>query len=92
MRKRGEVSREERRGSRKQAGRRETLEGGPSESDGLATVHRSSDLCRVKASPSMLSMCDPANLFFTSKFSYLIFCNPTHNTETRTANRSGITT
>jgi hypothetical protein len=25
---------------------------------------------------------DPANIFFTSKFSYLLFCNPTHKTQT----------
>jgi hypothetical protein len=56
MRKRGEVSREERRESRKHVRGRETLEGGPSESHGLATVHRSSDLCRLKASPSVLNM------------------------------------
>jgi hypothetical protein len=59
MRKRGKVSREERRESRKHVGRRETLEGGLSESHGLATVHKSSDLCRVKASPTVLNMCDP---------------------------------
>jgi hypothetical protein len=27
--------------------------------------------------------------FFTSKFNYLLFCNPTHKTETGTANRWG---
>ncbi len=32
-------------------------------------------------------VCDPAKIFFTSKFSYLLFfCNPTHKTETGTAN------
>ncbi len=38
------------------------------------------------------SVCDPQNIFFTSKFSYLLFSNPTHKTETgRTANRWGTT-
>ncbi len=32
-------------------GRHETLKGGLSESHGLATVHKSNDLCRVKTSP-----------------------------------------
>jgi hypothetical protein len=30
-------------------------------------------------------------IFFTSKFSYVLFCNPTHETETGTANRWGTT-
>jgi len=30
---------------------------------------------------------DPAKIFVTSKFSYLLFCNPAHIIETRTANR-----
>jgi len=29
----------------------------------------------------------PAKIFFTSKFSYVLFCNPTNKTETGTANR-----
>jgi len=33
------------------------------------------------------SVCDPAEMFFTSKFSCVLFCNPTHKTETGTANR-----
>jgi hypothetical protein len=33
------------------------------------------------------SVCDPAKIFFTSKFSCVLFCNPTHKTETGTANR-----
>jgi hypothetical protein len=37
------------------------------------------------------SACNPAKLFFTSKFNYLIFCNPTHKTETGIANRWGTT-
>jgi hypothetical protein len=32
-----------------------------------------------------------AKIFFTSKFSYLFICNPTHKTETGTANRWGTT-
>jgi hypothetical protein len=32
-------------------------------------------------------VCDPAKMFFTSKFSYLSSCNPTHKTETGTANK-----
>jgi len=39
-----------------------------------------------RASPVVLSMWPFKNVF-TSKFSYLLFCNPTHNTETGTANR-----
>ncbi len=31
------------------------------------------------------------NIFFTSKFCYLLFCNPTHKTGTGTANRWGTT-
>jgi len=33
------------------------------------------------------SVCGPAKYIFTCKFSYLLFCNPTHKTETGTANR-----
>jgi hypothetical protein len=33
------------------------------------------------------SVCHPAShIFFTSKFSYLLFCNPTHQTQTWTTN------
>jgi len=32
-------------------------------------------------------VCGPAKYIFTCKFSYLFFCNPTHKTETGTANR-----
>jgi hypothetical protein len=39
----------------------------------------------VRASHQSLG-CDLAKIFLTSKFSYLDFCNPTHKTETRTAN------
>ncbi len=45
----------------------------------------------LRASPPVLSMWDPAEIFFTSKFSYLLFCNPTHETETMTVNRWGTT-
>ncbi len=37
------------------------------------------------------SVCDSAKIFFTSKFSYVLFCNPTHKTETGTTNRWGTT-
>jgi len=33
------------------------------------------------------AVCDPGEIFFTSKFSYVLFCNPTNKTETGTANR-----
>jgi hypothetical protein len=33
------------------------------------------------------SLCDPAKLFHTSKFRYLLFSNPTHQTKTGTAHR-----
>ncbi len=32
------------------------------------------------------SVCDPAKVFLTSKFSYLLFSNPAHQTKTGTAN------
>jgi len=35
------------------------------------------------------SVCDPAKIFFTFKFSYVLFHNPTYKTETGTANRWG---
>ncbi len=37
------------------------------------------------------SVCDPVKIFFTSKFSYVLFCNPAHKTETGTTNRWGTT-
>jgi hypothetical protein len=38
--------------------------------------------------PHSCSVCDPAKIFPTSKFScLLVFCNPAHKTETGTANR-----
>jgi hypothetical protein len=37
------------------------------------------------------SVYEPAKIFFTSKFSYLLFSNPTHKTETGTTNWSGTT-
>jgi hypothetical protein len=45
-------------------------------------------LCSVLASPGALSC---KKIFFTSKFSYSLFCNPTHKTEAGTANRWGTT-
>jgi hypothetical protein len=47
--------------------------------------------CHLWASPAVCSVWDAAKIFFTSKFSYLLFCNPTHQTETGTANRWGTT-
>jgi hypothetical protein len=38
------------------------------------------------------SVCDPVKIFVTSKFSYVLFCNPTNKTETGTANRWKTTT
>jgi hypothetical protein len=37
--------------------------------------------------PHWCSLCEPGKIFLTSKFSYLLFCDPTHKTETRTAYR-----
>jgi len=37
--------------------------------------------------PKRCSVCDPAKTFLTSKFSYLLFCNPTHKTKTGIPNR-----
>jgi len=45
---------------------------------------------RIRASPAMLSM-GPCKIFLTSKFSYLLFCNPTYKTEIGTAYRWGTT-
>jgi hypothetical protein len=36
-------------------------------------------------------VCDPVEKKFTSKFSYLLFCNPTHKTETGTGKCGGNT-
>jgi len=41
----------------------------------------------LRASPPVFLVYDPAKIFLTSKFSYLLFCNPTHQTETGTSNR-----
>jgi len=37
------------------------------------------------------SICDLVKIYFTSKLSYVLFCNPTHKTKTRTSNRWGTT-
>jgi hypothetical protein len=37
------------------------------------------------------SVCDPAKIISTSKFSYVLFGNPTNKTETVTANKWGTT-
>jgi hypothetical protein len=39
--------------------------------------------------PHLCSGCEPAKIFLTSKFSYLLFCNLAHKTETRAENRVG---
>jgi hypothetical protein len=38
------------------------------------------------------SVCDPAKIILTSKFSYSLFSNPTHKTKIGTANRWDTTT
>jgi hypothetical protein len=35
------------------------------------------------------SLFDPAKIFFTSKFSYVLFCNPTNKTGTGTTKQIG---
>jgi len=42
---------------------------------------------RLRAFPEMLYYVGPAKVFLTSKFGYLTFWNPAHQTETDTANR-----
>jgi hypothetical protein len=37
------------------------------------------------------SICDAAKIFFTSKFGYSFFCNPTHKIEIETTNSGGTT-
>jgi len=37
--------------------------------------------------PQQCSVCEPAKIFLTSEFSYLLFSNPTHKTKTKTAIR-----
>jgi hypothetical protein len=39
----------------------------------------------------LCSGCDPPKILFTSKFSYVLFCNPTDQTETGTTKRWGTT-
>jgi hypothetical protein len=39
------------------------------------------------AHPHQCSVYDPAKIYLTSKFNYLLFCNPTHKIERGTANR-----
>jgi hypothetical protein len=44
----------------------------------------------ARSPPEVLTMWPCKKLYsFTFKFSYLLFCNPTHKTETGTANRWG---
>ncbi len=47
--------------------------------------HKSSHFFLVEH-PHRRSVREPAKLFLTSNFSYLILCNPTHKSEMRTAN------
>jgi hypothetical protein len=44
----------------------------------------------IRASPTVLNIW-PEKIFFPSKFSYVLFHNPTHKTKTGTANRCGTT-
>ncbi len=45
----------------------------------------------IRASPAVLSMWWPSKIFLKSKFSCLLIFNPTHKTETGTANTWGTT-
>jgi len=55
------------------------------------TLHQFFKLLQYMQNASELlqwcSVCDPAKIFLTSKFSYLLFSNPTHKTKSGTANR-----
>jgi hypothetical protein len=55
------------------------------------TLHQFFKLLQYMQNASELlqwcSVCDPAKIFLTSKFSYLLFSNPTHKTKTGTPNR-----
>jgi hypothetical protein len=48
-----------------------------------ATMRLSATNNYLGASPLVLSVCDPAQIFFTSKFSSLLFYNATHKTANR---------
>jgi len=48
-------------------------------------------VCLVLEHLRWCSVCNRAKIFFTSKFSYLLFSNPSHNTETGIADRWGTT-
>ncbi len=41
----------------------------------------------IRAFPPVFLVYDPAKMFLTSKFNYLLLCNPAHKTETGTSNR-----
>jgi hypothetical protein len=46
-------------------------------------------ISKFKKIPKWCSVCDPAKIIFTSKFSYVLFCNATNKTETETAKLVG---
>jgi hypothetical protein len=56
------------------------------------SIHLSENWIEVLGHMSFLdhlqrcSVCDPVKIFFISKFSYVLLCNPTNKTETGTAN------
>jgi hypothetical protein len=47
--------------------------------------------CTKHCEDMQCSVCDPEKIFFTTKVSYVLFCNPTNKTETGTSNRWGTT-
>jgi hypothetical protein len=53
----------------------------------LAFLHHQIELSTELEHLQRCSVCDPAKIFLTSKFSYLPFFNPTHQNKTGTANR-----
>jgi hypothetical protein len=53
----------------------------------LAFLHHQIELSTVLEHLQRCSVCEPAKMFLTSKFSYLPFSNPTHKNKTGTANR-----
>jgi hypothetical protein len=52
----------------------------------LAFLHHQIELSTVLEHLQRCSVCDPAKIFLTSKFSYLPFFNHTHKNKTGTAN------
>jgi hypothetical protein len=47
----------------------------------LAQILKYSNTPYYLEHPHQCLVCDPAKIFLTSKFIYLLFCNPTHKTE-----------